>query len=50
MGEANADALNQWEYLCVYITDGRLNIDNNSAEKCPARCGHWPQELPVCRQ
>ncbi len=32
MGEAIAYALNQWEALCVYITDGRLNIDNNPAE------------------
>ena len=32
MGEAISYALNQWEALCVYTTDGRLNIDNNPAE------------------
>ena len=32
MGEAVTYALNQWDALCVYITDGRLAIDNNVAE------------------
>jgi hypothetical protein len=28
MGQAITYAMNQWEALCVYSTDGRLNIDN----------------------
>lgn len=32
MGEAITYALNQWDALCVYSTDGRLAIDNNLAE------------------
>ena len=31
MGEAITYTLNQWEALCEYTTDGRLNIDNNPA-------------------
>lgn len=32
-GKAVAYALNQWEDLLVYLTDGRLEIDNNAAER-----------------
>jgi len=32
MGQAIRYALNQWEALCVYTTDGRLDIDNNASE------------------
>ncbi len=32
MGQAITYALNQWEALCVYTTDGDLAIDNNAAE------------------
>jgi len=32
MGQATTYALNQWEALKVYTTDGDLNIDNNAAE------------------
>ena len=32
MGQAITYALNQWEALCVYTTDGDLNIDNNVSE------------------
>jgi transposase len=33
LGEAITYCLNQWEKLTVYTTDGRLNIDNNRAER-----------------
>ena len=32
-GKAVAYALNQWDDLIVYLTDGRLEIDNNAAER-----------------
>lgn len=32
MGGAIQYALNQWDALCVYTTDGDLSPDNNSAE------------------
>jgi transposase len=32
MGEAIGYALNQWDALCVYTTDGDLAIDNNASE------------------
>jgi transposase len=37
MGQAITYAMNQWEALCVYSTDGRLNIDNNAAENALRR-------------
>lgn len=37
MGQAITYALNQWEALCVYTADGRLNIDNNPAENALRR-------------
>jgi len=37
MGEAIQYALNQWEALCVYTADGRLNIDNNPSENALRR-------------
>jgi len=37
MGQAITYALNQWEALGVYITDGRLNIDNNVSERALRR-------------
>ncbi|QVL30320.1 transposase [Telmatocola sphagniphila] len=33
IGEAVGYSLNQWKALNVYITDGRLSIDNNVAER-----------------
>ena len=33
LGEAINYALNQWETLVVYLSDGRLDIDNNSTER-----------------
>jgi len=32
IGQAITYALNQWDALCVYTTDGDLNIDNNVSE------------------
>jgi hypothetical protein len=32
IGSAIAYALARWDGLCVYITDGKLNIDNNPVE------------------
>jgi transposase len=37
MGEAIGYALNQWEALVLYLTDGDLDIDNNAAENA-LRC------------
>jgi transposase len=37
MGQAITYALNQWEALCVYTTDGHLAIDNNAAENALRR-------------
>jgi transposase len=37
MGQAVTYALNQWDALCVYTTDGDLNIDNNAAENALRR-------------
>jgi hypothetical protein len=34
MGQAITYALNQWEALCVYATDGDLDIDNMMAAYC----------------
>jgi transposase len=37
MGQAVAYALNPWDALNVYVTDGRLAIDNNTAENALRR-------------
>jgi transposase len=37
MGLAIQYALNQWDALCVYTTDGRLAIDNNASENALRR-------------
>jgi len=37
MGEAINYALNQWDALCVYTTDGDLAIDNNASENALRR-------------
>ena len=37
MGQAITYALNQWDALCVYTTDGDLAIDNNAAENALRR-------------
>jgi transposase len=45
MGAAITYALNQWEALCVYASDGDLNIDNNVSERALRRIavgrGNW---------
>jgi len=45
MGQAIAYALNQWDALCVYTTDGELAIDNNVSERALRRIaigrGNW---------
>ena len=33
LGKARQYTLNQWSKLQVYLTDGRINIDNNRAER-----------------
>ena len=33
MGKAVGYAQRQWAALCTYVTDGRLEIDNNAAER-----------------
>ncbi len=37
MGQAISYALNQWDALCVYASDGDLAIDNNAAENALRR-------------
>jgi len=37
IGQAIQYALNQWEALCIYTTDGRLAIDNNASENALRR-------------
>jgi transposase len=37
MGQAIGYALNQWNALCVYATEGFLAIDNNAAERAMKR-------------
>ena len=37
MGQAITYALNQWDALCVYTSDGDLSIDNNTAENALRR-------------
>jgi transposase len=45
MGQAITYALNQWDALCVYASDGDLSIDNNIAERALRRIavgrGNW---------
>jgi hypothetical protein len=45
MGEARRYTLNQWKALCIYCTDGDLNIDNNVSERALRRIavgrGNW---------
>jgi transposase len=45
MGAAITYALNQWKALCIYCTDGDLNIDNNVSERALRRIavgrGNW---------
>lgn len=37
MGQAITYAINQWDALCVYTTDGDLDIDNNVSERALRR-------------
>jgi len=37
MGQAILYAMNQWDALCVYTTDGDLSIDNNASENALRR-------------
>ena len=37
LGQAIQYALNQWDALCVYTSDGRLAIDNNASENALRR-------------
>jgi transposase len=39
MAAAITYTLNQWEALCIYTTQGFLNIDNNAAERALRRIG-----------
>jgi len=39
MGMAITYALNQWDALCVYVSDGDLAIDNNAGENALRRIG-----------
>ena len=52
LGKALNYALNRWDALTRYTTDGRLNICNNAAERAirpPPPPGAWPQKLVVRR-
>ncbi len=39
MAQAIGYLLNQWDALCIYTTQGFLNIDNNAAERALRRVG-----------
>ena len=39
MAQAITYMLNQWDALCIYTTQGFLNIDNNAAERALRRIG-----------
>jgi transposase len=39
MAQAIGYMLNQWDALCIYTTQGFLNIDNNAAERALRRVG-----------
>ncbi len=39
MAQAMTYMLNQWDALCIYTTQGFLNIDNNTAERALRRVG-----------
>ena len=39
MAQAIGYMLNQWDALCIYTTQGFLNIDNNAAERAMRRIG-----------
>jgi len=39
MAQAMTYMLNQWDALCIYTTQGFLNIDNNAAERAMRRVG-----------
>jgi transposase len=39
MGQAITYTLNQWDALCVYVSDGDLAIDNNAGENALRRIG-----------
>jgi len=39
MAQAMTYMLNQWDALCIYTTQGFLNIDNNAAERALRRVG-----------
>ena len=39
MAQAITYMLNQWDALCIYTTQGFLNIDNNAAERALRRVG-----------
>ena len=43
MAQAITYMLNQWDALCIYTTQGFLNIDNNAAERALRRVGDRPQ-------
>src|SRR5215472_13464943 len=50
-GKAINYALNQWEALLLYASDGRLEIDNNSSERTlrPCAIGRNYAQLPIMR-
>ena len=50
MGQAIQYALNQWNALCVYATEGFLAIDNNAAERAMKRVAIGRKKLAVRRQ
>ena len=49
MGQAITYALNQWDALCVYTTDGDLRHRQQRQRERPAPHRHRPQELAVLR-
>jgi transposase len=48
MGQAITYALNQWNALCVYVSDGDLAIDNNAGENALRRIGVGRKNWMFC--
>ena len=49
LAQAIRYALNRLPKARPYLDNGRLELDNNTAERAMASCGAWPKELALRR-
>ena len=49
LAEAIRYALSRWQGLCLFLDDGRVEIDNNVVERTHPSPGPHPQECPLRR-